>query len=132
VRYRPEVATNVRWQQQVGDGLSAQGHGEEAVQRARDTLGQWMRYRERTMEGNRSTTTSRLMYVGITRARTTLAVSTLRRRKRGRETVAGVPSRFIAEMKLHEATTKEDPRERLKKLREQLAAKAAAADPQRL
>ena len=44
----------------------------------------------------------RLMYVGITRARSTLAVSTLRRRKRGRETVAGVPSRFIAEMKLHE------------------------------
>ena len=29
----------------------------------------------------------RLMYVGITRARTTLAVSTLRRRKKGRETV---------------------------------------------
>jgi ATP-dependent DNA helicase Rep len=45
----------------------------------------------------------RLMYVGITRARTTLMVSTLRRRKRGRETVAGVPSRFIAEMKLDEA-----------------------------
>ena len=44
----------------------------------------------------------RLMYVGITRARHTLAVSTLRRRKKGRETVAGVPSRFIAEMKLDE------------------------------
>jgi ATP-dependent DNA helicase Rep len=72
----------------------------------------------------------RLMYVGITRARTTLAVSTLRRRKRGRDTVAGVASRFIAEMKLHEATTREDPRERLKALRAQLAAKAAAAaDP---
>jgi ATP-dependent DNA helicase Rep len=41
-----------------------------------------------------------------------------------------VPSRFIAEMKLNEATNKEDPRERLKKLRAQLAAKAAAtADP---
>ena len=48
----------------------------------------------------------RLMYVGITRARTTLAVSTLRRRKKGRETVAGVPSRFIAEMKLDEKTTR--------------------------
>ena len=71
----------------------------------------------------------RLMYVGITRARTTLVVSTLRRRKRGRETVAGVPSRFIAEMKLDEATTKEDPRERLKRLRAELAAKAAAAPP---
>jgi ATP-dependent DNA helicase Rep len=71
----------------------------------------------------------RLMYVGITRARQTLAVSTLRRRKKGRETVAGVPSRFIAEMKLHEAKSQEDPRERLRKLRESLAAKAATAPP---
>ena len=69
----------------------------------------------------------RLMYVGITRARTTLAVSTLRRRKQGRSTVAGVPSRFIAEMKLNEGAVKEDPRERLKKLRDAMAAKAAAA-----
>lgn len=67
----------------------------------------------------------RLMYVGITRARTTLAVSTLRRRKRGRETVAGIPSRFIAEMKLHEASNREDPRERLKRLREALAKQVA-------
>ena len=52
----------------------------------------------------------RLMYVGITRAQKTLAVSTLRRRKKGRDTVAGVPSRFIAEMKLHEAKTQEDQR----------------------
>jgi len=59
----------------------------------------------------------RLMYVGITRARSTLAVSTLRRRKRGRETVVGVPSRFIAEMKLHENAVKVDPREKLKALR---------------
>jgi len=71
----------------------------------------------------------RLMYVGITRARTTLAVSTLRRRKKGRETVAGIPSRFIAEMKLHEAKSQEDPRERLRKLREALAVKAASAPP---
>ena len=69
----------------------------------------------------------RLMYVGITRARTTLMVSTLRRRKRGRDTVAGVPSRFIAEMKLDEAGAREDPRERLKRLRAELAAKVAAA-----
>ena len=67
----------------------------------------------------------RLMYVGITRARTTLAVSTLKRRKRGREMVAGVPSRFIAEMKLNENLVKEDPRERLKRLRAQLVANAA-------
>ena len=63
---------------------------------------------------------------GAWQARTTLAVSTLRRRKRGRETVAGVPSRFIAEMKLGEGVAKEDPRERLRKLREQLAARPAA------
>ena len=64
----------------------------------------------------------RLMYVGITRARATLVVSTLGRRKRGRETVAGVPSRFVAEMKLAEAEAGVDPREKLKALR------AAAAE----
>jgi ATP-dependent DNA helicase Rep len=69
----------------------------------------------------------RLMYVGITRAQRTLVVSTLRRRKKGRETVQGVPSRFIAEMKLSEASSGEDPKERLKKLRAALAAKAAGA-----
>ncbi len=68
----------------------------------------------------------RLMYVGITRAQRTLAVSTLRRRKRGRETVAGVPSRFIAEMKLNESQPKVDPKDRLKALRAQLAARAPA------
>ena len=68
----------------------------------------------------------RLMYVGVTRARTTLAVSTLRRRKRGRDTVAGVPSRFIAEMKLNETVgTKENPLERLKRQRAEAAARVA-------
>jgi ATP-dependent DNA helicase Rep len=67
----------------------------------------------------------RLMYVGITRARTSLTVSTLLRRKKGRETVAAIPSRFIAEMKLDEVKSKEDPRERLKKLRDALANKVA-------
>ncbi|MFN5167246.1 MAG: ATP-dependent helicase [Pseudomonadota bacterium] len=71
----------------------------------------------------------RLMYVGITRAQRTLTVSTLKRRKRGRETVAGVPSRFVVEMKLDEAVVKEDPRERLRRLREDLAARGAAASP---
>ncbi|MCD0422863.1 UvrD-helicase domain-containing protein [Rubrivivax sp. JA1024] len=71
----------------------------------------------------------RLMYVGITRARRTLVVSTLRRRKKGRELVAAVPSRFIAEMKLNESTGREDPRERLAKLRAALAAKASAPAP---
>ena len=68
----------------------------------------------------------RLMYVGITRARRTLVVSTLRRRKKGRDTVAGVPSRFIAEMKLNEGGAKEDPRERLKRVRAELAARVDA------
>ncbi|MBT9486338.1 MAG: UvrD-helicase domain-containing protein [Rubrivivax sp.] len=71
----------------------------------------------------------RLMYVGITRARTTLVVSVLRRRKRGRETVQARPSRFIAEMKLDEVAAKEDPRERLRKLRAELAARPAAVTP---
>ena len=62
-------------------------------------------------------------------ARTTLAISTLRRRKRGRDTVAGVPSRFIAEMKLDEIATKEDPREKLKALRAAAAARAQAQQP---
>jgi ATP-dependent DNA helicase Rep len=71
----------------------------------------------------------RLMYVGITRARTTLVVSTLRRRKKGRDTVQAIPSRFVAEMKLDEVKNKEDPRERLKKLRQTMVARAAASEP---
>ena len=67
----------------------------------------------------------RLMYVGITRARSTLSVNTLKRRKRGRDTLTGVPSRFIAEMKLDEVKAKEDPREKLKALRAAAAARAA-------
>ncbi|MEZ5703704.1 MAG: UvrD-helicase domain-containing protein [Burkholderiaceae bacterium] len=66
----------------------------------------------------------RLMYVGITRAQRTLAVSWLKRRKKGRETVAGVPSRFIKEMALDEATVKEDPREKLRALRAEFAQRA--------
>jgi ATP-dependent DNA helicase Rep len=71
----------------------------------------------------------RLMYVGITRAQKTLVVSTLRRRKKGRDTIAGIPSRFIAEMKLNQAGSGEDPKERLKRIRAELAAKSAAAAP---
>ncbi len=68
----------------------------------------------------------RLMYVGITRARLNLGVSVLRRRKKGRDTVQGVPSRFITEMKLHEAGPAIDPKEKLKALREAAARRAAA------
>jgi ATP-dependent DNA helicase Rep len=66
----------------------------------------------------------RLMYVGITRAQRSLAVSWTRRRKKGRDTIAAQPSRFIAEMALDQATTREDPRARLKALREEFARKA--------
>ncbi len=70
----------------------------------------------------------RLMYVGITRAQRSLAVSWVKRRKKGREFINGVPSRFIAEMSLDKATTKEDPREKLKALRAEFAARKAQAD----
>ncbi|MEP7282368.1 MAG: 3'-5' exonuclease, partial [Rubrivivax sp.] len=83
---------------------------------------------EMTPERERLQEERRLMYVGITRARRTLVVSTLRRRKRGRDKVAGVPSRFIAEMKLHEAQVHENPRARLQRLRAELAARPDAAD----
>ena len=66
----------------------------------------------------------RLMYVGITRARETLVVSWLKRRKKGREVVNGKPSRFIAEMALDEKTAREDPREKLKALRAEFAQRA--------
>jgi ATP-dependent DNA helicase Rep len=65
------------------------------------------------------------MYVGITRAQRSLAVSWTRRRKKGRELVTALPSRFIAEMGLDAATTKEDPREKLKALRAEFAERAA-------
>ena len=67
----------------------------------------------------------RLMYVGITRARRTLAVSWTRRKKKGRDMVAAQPSRFIAEMALDQATTKDDPREKLRALRAEFAKKVA-------
>ncbi|WP_144328738.1 ATP-dependent helicase [Tepidimonas charontis] len=68
----------------------------------------------------------RLMYVGITRAQRTLVVSWLKQRKQGRERVAAQPSRFIAEMQLDPTTTQEDPRAKLRALREEFAARAAA------
>ncbi len=66
----------------------------------------------------------RLMYVGITRAQHSLAVSWARKRQVGRDIVAAKPSRFISEMKLDQATTKEDPREKLRALRAEFAQKA--------
>ncbi|OYU46404.1 MAG: ATP-dependent DNA helicase Rep [Burkholderiales bacterium PBB4] len=69
----------------------------------------------------------RLMYVGITRAQRSLAVSWTRRRKKGREMVSVLPSRFIAEMGLDKNTVKEDPREKLKALRAEFAQRALDA-----
>ena len=69
----------------------------------------------------------RLMYVGITRAQRSLVASWTRRRKKGRETISALPSRFIAEMALDKETVREDPRERLKALRAEFAQKAAAS-----
>jgi ATP-dependent DNA helicase Rep len=66
----------------------------------------------------------RLMYVGITRAQRSLAVSWPKRRKKGREMISAQPSRFIAEMALDTATVKEDPREKLRALRAEFAKKA--------
>ena len=66
----------------------------------------------------------RLMYVGITRAQRTLAVSWLKRRKKGRESIPGQASRFIKEMALDQNTTKEDPREKLRALRAEFAQRA--------
>ena len=71
----------------------------------------------------------RLMYVGITRAQRTLAVSWTKRRKKGRDTVTTLPSRFIAEMGLDASTAREDPRAKLRALREEFACKAQSAPP---
>ncbi|WP_046059479.1 ATP-dependent helicase [Paracidovorax citrulli] len=71
----------------------------------------------------------RLMYVGITRAQRSLAVSWTKRRKKGREMVAAQPSRFIAEMGLDKNTAREDPREKLRALRAEFAARKAQPAP---
>ena len=69
----------------------------------------------------------RLMYVGITRAQRSLAVSWTKKRKKGRDMVAAQPSRFIKEMDLSKDTVREDPREKLKALRAEFARKAQAS-----
>ncbi len=75
---------------------------------------------------NRLEEERRLMYVGITRAQRSLAVSWAKRRKKGRETLPAKPSRFIAEMALDQGSVREDPRAKLKALRAEFALKAAA------
>jgi len=67
----------------------------------------------------------RLMYVGITRAQFSLVVSWCKRRKKGREIVGALPSRFIAEMSLNQETVVVDPMEKLRALRAELAQRAS-------
>jgi ATP-dependent DNA helicase Rep len=66
----------------------------------------------------------RLMYVGITRAQRTLQVSWPGKRKKGRDLVDAMPSRFIEEMALEVERPQVDHQERLKIMREQLKKKA--------
>ena len=82
---------------------------------------------EEDMTAERLEEERRLMYVGITRARRTLLVSTLLRQKRGREIKRAFPSRFIGEMKLDERVIKENPRDRIAAQRAAFAARAAQA-----
>ena len=82
---------------------------------------------EEDMTAERLEEERRLMYVGITRARRTLLVSTLLRQKRGREMKRAFPSRFIGEMKLDERVVKENPRDRIAAQRAAFAARAAQA-----
>jgi len=67
----------------------------------------------------------RLMYVGITRAQFSLVVSWCKRRKKGREIISALPSRFIAEMSLNQETVVLDPMEKLRALRAELAQRAS-------
>lgn len=74
----------------------------------------------------------RLMYVGITRARKTLTVSHIKRKRQGKGKamvmVRAKPSRFIEEMKLEQNAPQIDPMEKIKALRAEFAARAAKAE----
>ena len=99
----------------MGDGADSLGGSSKADETANEDM------------ATRLQEERRLMYVGITRAQRSLAVSWTRRRKKGRELVTSLPSRFIAEMGLDQATVKEDPREKLRALRAEFALKAQAS-----
>nr|WP_315491219.1 UvrD-helicase domain-containing protein [uncultured Rhodoferax sp.] len=96
----------------LGDGADSLGGSQRSHESANEDMAQRLQEERR------------LMYVGITRAQRSLAVSWTRRRKKGREMVAALPSRFIAEMGLDQTTVREDPREKLKALRAEFAQKA--------
>jgi ATP-dependent DNA helicase Rep len=99
----------------MGDGADSLGGSTQADEAANDDM------------ATRLQEERRLMYVGITRAQRSLAVSWTKRRKKGRELVTALPSRFIAEMGLNQTTVKEDPREKLRALRAEFALKAEAS-----
>ena len=99
----------------MGDGAESLGGSSKADEAANEDM------------ATRLQEERRLMYVGIPRAQRSLAVSWTRRRKKGRELVTALPSRFIAEMGLDQATVKEDPREKLRALRAEFALKAQAS-----
>jgi ATP-dependent DNA helicase Rep len=99
----------------LGDGADSLGGSTQADEIANDDM------------ATRLQEERRLMYVGITRAQRSLAVSWTKRRKKGRELVNALPSRFIAEMGLNQTTIKEDPREKLRALRAEFALKAQAS-----
>jgi ATP-dependent DNA helicase Rep len=99
----------------MGDGAESLGGSTLADEAANDEM------------ATRLQEERRLMYVGITRAQRSLAVSWTKRRKKGRELVTALPSRFIAEMGLSQTTIKEDPREKLRALRAEFALKAQAS-----
>ena len=99
----------------LGDGADSLGGSNKADEAANDDV------------ATRLQEERRLMYVGITRAQRSLSVSWTKRRKKGRELVTALPSRFIAEMALDQATVKEDPREKLRALRAEFALKAQAS-----
>ena len=99
----------------LGDGAEAHGGTQSEHQAANEEI------------ATRLQEERRLMYVGITRAQRSLAVSWTRRRKKGRELVAASASRFIADMALDQATVKENPREKLRALRAEFALKAEAS-----
>lgn len=82
-----------------------------------------------TMTHDRLQEERRLMYVGITRARQTLTVSHVRRKRQGHGSasrlVATKPSRFIAEMQLKDSPELKDPLAKIRALRAEFAARAA-------
>ncbi len=110
--------------QPKADGHAASGPDADDVCEAAKTASETQLQEER-----------RLMYVGITRAKRSLQVSWSRRRRKGRDMAAAQPSRFIAEMALDQKTIREDPRAKLRALREEFAKRAeisAAAAKQAL